>query len=75
MKVLVLWLTPISHAIPLPDDIDFETAAAVLLQGLTAQYLASDSHLVKAGEKVLIHAVAGGVGQLLKIAGRSCFLE
>jgi NADPH2:quinone reductase len=64
---------PVSHALPLPDDIGFETAAAVLLQGLTAQYLASDSHLVKAGERVLIHAVAGGVGQLLtqiaKISG------
>ena len=56
---------PVSHALPLPDDIDFETAAAVLLQGLTAQYLATDSHLIRPGETVLIHAVAGGVGQLL----------
>ncbi|QNK62938.1 quinone oxidoreductase [Pedobacter sp. PAMC26386] len=56
---------PISHALPLPEDISFETAASVLLQGLTAQYLATDSHQTKAGEIVLIHAVAGGVGQLL----------
>jgi len=56
---------PVSHALPLPEDISFETAAAVLLQGLTAQYLATDSHHTKPGEIVLIHAVAGGVGQLL----------
>lgn len=56
---------PASHAIPLPDDIDFETAASVLLQGLTAHYLTTDSHQVKEKEVVLIHAAAGGVGQLL----------
>lgn len=56
---------PVSHALPIPEDISFQTAAAVLLQGLTAQYLATDSHRIKAGEIVLIHAVAGGVGQLL----------
>lgn len=56
---------PVTHALPLPDDISFETAASVLLQGLTAHYLATDSHQIKAGEQVLIHAVAGGVGQLL----------
>lgn len=56
---------PVSHAIPLPPDISFETAASVLLQGLTAQFLTSDSHPVKPGETVLIHAAAGGVGQLL----------
>ncbi|WP_285767477.1 quinone oxidoreductase [Peribacillus sp. SI8-4] len=51
--------------LPLPDGISFETAAAVLLQGLTAQYLTDDSHPVKQGETVLVHAAAGGVGQLL----------
>lgn len=56
---------PIGHAIPLPADISFETAASVLLQGLTAQFLTSDSHPVKPGETVLVHAAAGGVGQLL----------
>jgi len=56
---------PVTHAIPLPADISFETAASLLLQGLTAQFLTSDSHQVKPGETVLIHAVAGGVGQLL----------
>jgi NADPH:quinone reductase len=56
---------PITHAIPLPNEIDEVTAASVLLQGLTAHYLATDSHPTKAGETVLIHACAGGVGQLL----------
>ncbi|MFD0740530.1 quinone oxidoreductase family protein [Lysobacter koreensis] len=51
--------------IPLPDDIAFETAAALLLQGLTAQYLIRDSHPLHAGQTVLVHAAAGGVGQLL----------
>ncbi|MCO4293968.1 quinone oxidoreductase [Solitalea sp. MAHUQ-68] len=56
---------PENHIIPLPDYISFDTAAALLLQGLTAHYLATDSHSVKENETVLIHAAAGGVGQLL----------
>lgn len=56
---------PETHVIPLPEAIDFPMAAAVLLQGLTAQYLDEDSHLVKQGETVLIHAASGGVGQIL----------
>ncbi|OXB20809.1 alcohol dehydrogenase [Flavobacterium tructae] len=55
----------INHVLPLPDTISFETAAAVLLQGLTAHYLATDSHKTEKDETVLIHAVAGGVGQIL----------
>lgn len=51
--------------IPLPDGIDYETAAALLLQGLTAQYLIRDSHPLQPAETVLVHAAAGGVGQLL----------
>lgn len=56
---------PVSHVIPLPDAVSFETAATILLQGLTAHYLATDSHKTKTGETVLIHASAGGVGQFL----------
>jgi NADPH2:quinone reductase len=56
---------PPEKLIPLPDDIEFETAAALLLQGLTAQYLVHDSHVVKRGERVLVHAASGGVGLLL----------
>lgn len=55
----------IENAIPLPDAISFETAATILLQGLTAHYLATDSHKTLQGDTVLIHAAAGGVGQLL----------
>jgi NADPH:quinone reductase len=56
---------PLENAIPLPEEISFETAASVMLQGLTAHYLTADSHKIKLGETVLIHAAAGGVGQLL----------
>lgn len=56
---------PFEKLIPLPADTGFETASALLLQGLTAQYLVRDSHAVKGGETVLIHAAAGGVGLLL----------
>lgn len=56
---------PVEKLIPLPDGISFDTAAALLLQGLTAQYLVRDSHAVLAGEDVLVHAAAGGVGLLL----------
>lgn len=51
--------------IPLPRDITFETAAAVLLQGLTAHYLTHDSYKLTKEDTVLIHAASGGVGQLL----------
>jgi NADPH:quinone reductase len=56
---------PADHAIPLASGISFETAAAVMLQGLTAQYLTHDSYAVKENDTVLVHACAGGVGQLL----------
>ncbi len=56
---------PFDKLIPLPDGISFETAAASLLQGLTAQYLTRDSHPLGQGESALVHAAAGGVGLLL----------
>jgi len=56
---------PASRAVPLPEDIDSKTAAAVLLQGLTAHFLASDTFPLSAGDRCLIHAGAGGVGLLL----------
>ncbi|HKO82796.1 MAG TPA: quinone oxidoreductase [Chitinophagaceae bacterium] len=56
---------PVSHAIPLPGAISFETAASVLLQGLSALFLATDCHPTKAGEIAVIHAAAGGVGQIM----------
>jgi NADPH:quinone reductase len=56
---------PKEKAIPIPDEISFETAASLLLQGLTAQYLTKDSYSIKKGDVALVHAAAGGVGQLL----------
>lgn len=55
----------LDKVIPLPDDITFDTAAATLLQGLTAQYLVTDSYRVHRGDVAVVHAAAGGVGQLL----------
>ena len=51
--------------IKLPDGIDDRTAAAMMLQGMTAQYLLRRTHPVKSGETVLVHAAAGGVGLIL----------
>lgn len=51
--------------LPVPDGVDFPTAAAIPLQGLTAQYLATGSHRIEPGQTALIHAAAGGVGLLL----------
>lgn len=56
---------PHDKVIVLPAEISFETAAAILLQGLTAQYLVTDSYAIQPGDMVLIHAAAGGVGQNL----------
>jgi NADPH:quinone reductase len=56
---------PMEKAIPLPESISFNDAASVMLQGLTAHYLTRDSYPVKKGDTVLVHAAAGGVGQLL----------
>lgn len=61
---------PIDKVIPLPIDISFETAASVLLQGLTAHYLAKDSYEITANDTILVHAAAGGVGQNLIQIGK-----
>lgn len=58
-------LVPADRVVPVPDGVDHETAAAVMLQGLTAQYLTSSTVQVGAGHVVLVHAAAGGVGLLL----------
>jgi NADPH2:quinone reductase len=54
-----------AKAVPIPDEVDNEVAAAVLMQGVTAHYLATDTYPIESGDPVLIHAAAGGVGQLL----------
>jgi NADPH2:quinone reductase len=56
---------PRAKAVSVPDDVSTEVAVAVLLQGMTAHYLAHDSYPIRGGERVVVHAAAGGVGQLL----------
>lgn len=56
---------PADRVVQVPDAIDFETAAAAMLQGMTAHYLCHDTYRLRAGETALVHAAAGGVGQLL----------
>jgi NADPH:quinone reductase len=58
-------VVPSWSLVTLPDNIDFDKGAAAMLQGMTAQYLAKSTYPVKKGDKVLIHAAAGGVGLLL----------
>ena len=53
---------PAHRLLKLPDSIDFRTGAAMMLQGLTAAYLLRRTYRVQAGDAVLIHAAAGGVG-------------
>jgi NADPH2:quinone reductase len=52
-------------AVPVPDGTDDDAALAVLMQGVTAHYLATDTYPIQAGDPVLVHAAAGGVGLLL----------
>jgi NADPH2:quinone reductase len=51
--------------VKLPDGIDFMTAAAMMLQGMTAQYLLRRTYVVKPGDTIVAHAAAGGVGLIL----------
>jgi len=56
---------PAEKVVPVPEGVDLETAAAAMLQGITAHYLVNSTYAVQPGDTVLAHAVAGGVGQLL----------
>lgn len=58
-------LVPAAKLVKLPDAIDTRTAAAVMLQGMTAHYLVASTFPLKAGDTALVHAAAGGVGGLL----------
>ncbi len=51
--------------VKLPDSLSFEQGAAMMLQGMTAQYLLRRTYKVKAGETILVHAAAGGVGLIM----------
>jgi NADPH:quinone reductase len=56
---------PADRALPVPDGLDLEVAAAALLQGMTAHYLCHSTYPVEPGDVVVVHAAAGGVGLLL----------
>jgi len=58
-------LVQCSRLVQLPDDLSYESAAAVMLQGMTAHYLTCSTFPLRKGETVLLHAAAGGVGLLL----------
>ena len=56
---------PADRLVKLPADISFQTGAAMMLQGMTAQYLLRRTYAVKAGETIVVHAAAGGVGLII----------
>ena len=58
-------VVPDEKLVKLPDGVDFSQGAAAMLQGCTAHYLCKSTYEVKAGDRCLIHAAAGGVGLLL----------
>lgn len=58
-------VVPAAQLVQVPDHVDFNTAAAALLQGMTAHYLTHSTFPLKAGDKALVHAAAGGAGQLV----------
>lgn len=58
-------LLPADKAVHLPEGVSYQTAAAALLKGATAFYLLHWTHQLKAGESILVHAAAGGTGQIL----------
>jgi NADPH2:quinone reductase len=53
------------RSVKLPDNISYEQAAAMMLKGMTAEYLLRRTYKVKAGDTILVHAAAGGVGLIL----------
>lgn len=58
-------VAPASRLVPVPESVSLEQAAAVMLQGMTAHYLATSTYPLQPGDTALVHAAAGGVGQLL----------
>ena len=58
-------VVPADKLVPLPEGVSFDQGAAAMLQGCTAHYLCMSTYKVKAGDRCLIHAAAGGVGLIL----------
>jgi NADPH2:quinone reductase len=70
-------VVPSAMLVKLPEHIDFQSAAAVMLQGMTAHYLVHSTYPLKSGETCLVHAAAGGTGglivQMAKMLGARVF--
>jgi NADPH:quinone reductase len=58
-------IVPVDRAVKLPDNISHEQAAGMMLKGMTAEYLLRRTFKVEKGQTILVHAAAGGVGQIL----------
>ena len=70
-------LVPAALLVKIPEGIDFQTAAAAMLQGMTAHYLTHSTYALKSGDTCLVHAAAGGAGgltvQMAKMLGARVF--
>src|SRR4051794_6170568 len=70
-------VVPAAQLVKIPDHVDFQTAAAAMLQGMTAHYLTHSTFALKAGDTCLVHAAAGGAGgvtvQMAKMLGARVF--
>ncbi|MGB9456405.1 MAG: quinone oxidoreductase [Bryobacteraceae bacterium] len=70
-------VVPAAQLVKIPDRVNFTTAAAALLQGMTAHYLTHSTYSLKSGDACLVHAAAGGAGgliaQMAKMAGARVF--
>ncbi len=68
---------PAERAVPVPTGVSLETAAAAMLQGMTAHYLVNDTYPVQPGDRCTLYAAAGGVGtlltQMLRLKGAESF--
>ena len=56
---------PAAQLVKIPDGLDFQHAAAAMLQGMTAHYLTHSTYPLKQGDTALVHAAAGGAGRLI----------
>jgi NADPH2:quinone reductase len=70
-------VVPAAQLVPIPEHVDLNTAAAAMLQGMTAHYLTHSTFAIQKGQKALVHAAAGGAGalivQMAKMLGATVF--
>jgi NADPH2:quinone reductase len=65
-------VVPAARLVPLPDAVDFQSGAAIMLQGMTAHYLTHSTYALRPGDVALVHAAAGGVGLMIVQIARLC---